>query len=84
MSNSIANARPIIAKTQALHWLSRLTAHLKTAYSVAENAHNQRRLNDHHPDAAFQDAGLSRDDATSVGSHQNALPFFLQSGFAKR
>ena len=71
-------------KTPAGRWLSRLAAHLCASTSATEQAHTQRRLHNHHPDAAFHDAGLSRDDATGLGSHQIALPFFLQSGFGQQ
>jgi hypothetical protein len=85
MSNiAVTHRRSDTTKLRAPGWLSHLKAHLSRAHAATEQAHNQRRMYDHHPDAAFHDAGLSRDDAMAIGSHQTALPFFLQSGFGKR
>ncbi len=85
MSATDATAR--FSQTASIHarrWLSRLSADLRAGTSATEQAHNQRRLHDHLPDAALHDAGKYRDDATGIGNHQTALPFFLQSGFGKR
>ncbi len=85
MSNTTATPRwSDTAKLRAPGWLSHLKAHLSRAHAATEQAHTQRCLYDHHPDAAFHDAGLSREDALGLDSHQTALPFFLQSGFGKR
>lgn len=72
------------AKVQAPGWLSHLTAKLRSAVSSSEKAQSLRHRHDCLPDAAFHDAGLSRDDALGIGRHQPELPFFLQSGFSKR
>lgn len=82
MFSTTATPRPSDVLSLVLRWLSRMLPHRTPA--AIEQAHTQRRLYDHHPDTAFHDAGLSRDDALAVGSHQPALPFFLQSGFGKR
>lgn len=85
MSATDASARS--SQTASIHarrWLSRLGAYLRASTSATEQANNLRCLHDHHPDAAFHDAGKYRDDAIGIGSHQTALPFFLQSGFGRR
>lgn len=85
MSDIADTRRPSnIGMTHKSRWLSRLIARLCDAHANTEQAHTQRRLYDHHPDAAFHDAGVSRDDAQGIANHQPALPFFLQSGFGRR
>lgn len=71
------------ANTRTAHWLFRLVAHFSGSAAATEQAYIERRHHDRYPDAAFHDAGLSRDDATGLGSHQGALAFFLQSDFGK-
>lgn len=83
MFNTVAPPRPS-DKADAPHWLFRFAAFFCPTHVTIEQACTQQRLYDHHPDAAFHDAGQSRDDAMGIGSHQTALPFFLQSGFGKR
>ena len=73
-----------IIASGAPDWFSQLKAHLSSTHSAIEQARSQQRIRDRLPDAAFHDAGLSRDDALAIGSHHPALPFFLQSGFGKR
>lgn len=75
------------SKTGALvaaHWLSRFKGRLHDALTAVDHAHSQRCAYDQLPDAALCDACLCREDAVGIGGHQEALPFFLQSGFARR
>lgn len=50
------------------------------ADAVAE-AQARRCCRERIPRDALRDSGLSRDDATGIGSWQAELPFFMQSGF---
>lgn len=84
MSDIADTRRPSnIGMIHRSRWLSRIIARLYDTHANTERAINLRRIHDHHPDAAFQDAGLSRCDATDIGNHHPDLPFFLQSGFGK-
>ena len=70
--------------TDTRHWLFRFVAYLSHSSAAIEQARTQQRTFDHHPDTSFHDAGLSRNDATGIGSHRSDLPFFFQSGFGRQ
>lgn len=85
MSDTVPTILPATTiATRAFFGISRLRAHLTDTLSKTAETCTLQRDHDHHPDATFRDAGLSRDDATGIGSYHPELPFFMQSGFGQR
>lgn len=84
MFSITATPCPSDQSTATPYWLARFAKLLCGSRAAIEQARIRQRGYDLHPDAAFHDAGLSRDEAMGVGSHQDALPFFLQSGFGRQ
>lgn len=85
MSDTVPTILPATTiASRAVFGISRLRARLKDTLSKTAQACTQKRVHDHHPDATFHDAGLSRDDALGIGSYHPELPFFMQSGFGRR